>query len=208
MKNSLKTLVASAMTAIVLSATVFSSIAAEKVAAVGKISTKADIKRVIVRGNTKVLLVQSKSEWVSVEDSELDKVSVKQMGNTLTISSSEKTPVTVTVYVRDIYRISALDHAEVSTAGTFNLVYLQVILRDNAVAYIKANTESMYTDMDGEGSLALAGATESHTIKNSGLGSLKMDKLAALKTENLTAESSLAMNVMKGKTKKTDRMKK
>ena len=27
----------------------------------------------------------------------------------------------------------------------------------------------MYTDMDGEANLVLAGATESHTIKNSGM---------------------------------------
>lgn len=208
MKNSLKTLATSAMTAIVLSATVFSSIAAEKVVPIEKVSTKMDIKRVIVQGNTKVRLVQSKSEWVSVEESEMDKISVKQTGNTLTVSSSEKTPVTVTVYVKDIYRICALNNAEVSTSGTFNLAYLQVIVRDNAVANIKANTESMYTDMDGVGSLDLAGATESHIIRNSGLGSLKMDKLAALKTENLSVESSLAMNVVNGKVKKETGMKK
>ena len=208
MKNLLKTLATSAMTAIVLSATVFSSIAAEKVVPIEKVSTKMDIKRVIVQGNTKVRLVQSKSEWVSVEESEMDKISVKQTGNTLTINSSEKTPVMVTVYVKDIYRICALNNAEVSTSGTFNLPYLQVILRDNAVANIKANTESMYTDMNGVGSLDLAGSTESHTIRNSGLGSLKMDKLAALKTENLSAESSLAMNVVNGKVKKETVMKK
>jgi hypothetical protein len=204
MKNSLKTLVASAMTAIVLSATVFSSIAAEKVVPVGKVSARTDIKRVIVQGNTKVLLVQSNNEWVSVEDGGLDKISVKQLGNTLTISSSEKTPVTVTVYVKDLYRISAVDNAEVRTVGTFNLEYLQVILRDHAIAHIKAKTESMYTDMDGEGSLDLAGATESHTIKNSGIGSLKTEKLAALKTENLPVESRLAMNIVKGKVKKVN----
>ncbi|MBB5636787.1 hypothetical protein HDF26_005263 [Pedobacter cryoconitis] len=204
MKNSLKTLVTSAMTAIILSATVFSSIAAEKVVPVVAASAKMDIKRVIVQGNTRVHLVQSKNEWVSVEESEMDKISVKQMGNTLTVSSSEESPVTVTVYVKDLYRISALDNSEVSTIGTFNLAYLQVILRDNAVAHIKANTESMYTDMDGLGSLELAGTTESHTIKNSGLGSLKTEKLAALRTDNLPVESRLAMNVMKAKVKKAN----
>jgi len=204
MKNSLKTFVTSAMTAIVLSATVFSSIAAEKVVPVKQASAKMDIKRVIVQGNTKVLLVQSNNEWVSVEDSGLDKISVKQIGNTLTISSSEETPITVTVYVRDLYRISVLDNAEVRTVGTLNLEYLQVILRDHAVAHIKAKTESMYTDMDGEGSLYLAGATESHTMKNSGIGNLKTEKLAALKTENLPVESRLAMNVVKGKVKKVN----
>ena len=204
MKNSLKTLVASAMTAIVLSATVFSSIAAEKVVPIEKVSAKEDIKKVIVQGNTKVFLVQSNSEWVSVEEGDMDKISVKQMGNTLTVSSAEEKPVTVTVYVKDLYRISALNNADVRTVGTFNLAYLQVILRDHAVAHIKAKAESMYTDMDGEANLVLAGATENHVIKNSGIGSLKTEKLAAFRTENLPAESRLAINTARGKVKKVN----
>ncbi|MGY0039236.1 GIN domain-containing protein [Pedobacter sp. NJ-S-72] len=120
------------------------------------------------------------------------------------MGSNEKTPVTVTVYVKDLYRISALNNADVRTVGTFNLAYLQVILRDHAVAHIKAKTESMYTDMDGEANLDLAGATESHTIKNAGIGSLKTERLAAFKTENLPVESRLAMNVVKGKVKKVN----
>ena len=124
MKNSLKTLATSAMTAIVLSATVFSSIAAEtimcsstqtemnrnhaahdsfitikkqiytdeKVVPVAMVSANEKKKKIVVQGNAKVFLVQSNKEWVSVEESDMNKISVKQMGNTLTVSSTEKTP--------------------------------------------------------------------------------------------------------------------
>ncbi|MGY0037728.1 GIN domain-containing protein [Pedobacter sp. NJ-S-72] len=149
MKNSLKTLVASAMTAIVLSATVFSSIAAETIVPTEKRPAKADIKKVVVLGNTQVLLVQSNNDRVSIEEGRMDKVSVEQMGDVLTVSSKEDVPVTVTIYVKNLYRISALNNADVRTAGKFSLPYLQVILRDHAAAHINAKTESIYTDMDG-----------------------------------------------------------
>ena len=197
MKNSLKTLVVSAMTAIVLSATVFSSIAAETVVPTEKIPARVAIKKVVVKGNTKVLLVQSNNDQVSIEEGRMDKVSVEQMGDVLTVSSKEDVPVTVIIYVRNLYRISALNNADVRTDGKFSLPYLQLILRDYAAAHINAKTESIYTDMDGETDLYLAGTTEHHTIRNSGIGSLHMKKLAALKTENLSGESSLAMNTVK-----------
>ncbi|WP_348619908.1 GIN domain-containing protein [Pedobacter lusitanus] len=195
MKTSFKTLAVSAMTAIILSGTVFGSFASEKSVASAKvISFNDDIKRVVVMGNTKVSLVQSSTEFVSIDEGEREKVSIKQMGNTLTVSSSEETPVKVTIYVKDVYRIYASDNASVRTVGTFKQSYLQVILRDHAVAYIKAKTESMYTDLDGEAYLDLSGATDNHTIKNAGIGSLKTERFAASKTENLPVESRWAMN--------------
>lgn len=194
MKTSFKTLVASAMTAIVLSTTVVTAFAAEKVTAAEKVSENQDIKRVIVNGTTKVFIVQSNRDWISIGDDNLDKVSVKQVGNTLSISSSEETPVVVTVYVKNLYRIAVADHADVSTVGTINLPYLQVVMRDQAKAHIKAKTESLYTDLAGEANLELLGTTESHTIKNASAGDLKVERLLAAKTENLPAGSRLAMN--------------
>lgn len=194
MKTSFKTLVASAMTAIVLSTTVITAFAAEKVTAAEKVSKNQDIKKVVVNGTTKVFIVQSNRDWISIGDDNLDKVSVKQVGNTLSISSSEETPVVVTVYVKDLYRIAVADHADVSTVGTINLPYLQVVMRDHAKAHIKAKTESLYTDLAGEANLELSGATESHTIKNASAGDLKVERLLAAKTENLPAGSRLAMN--------------
>ncbi|MET4142918.1 DUF2807 domain-containing protein [Pedobacter sp. UYP1] len=194
MKTSFKTLVASAMTAIVLSTTVVTAFAAEKVTAAEKVSENQDIKKVVVSGTTKVFIVQSNRDWISIGDDNQDKVSVKQVGNTLSINSSEETPVVVTVYVKDLYRIAVADHADVSTVGTINLPYLQVVMRDHAKAHIKAKTESLYTDLAGEANLELLGATESHTIKNASAGDLKVERLLAAKTENLPAGSRLAMN--------------
>ena len=193
MKTSFKTLVASALTAIVLSTTVVTAFATEKVTAKEKVSRNQDIKRVIVNGNTKVFIVQSNRDWVAVGDDNLDKVSIKQIGNTLSINSSEATPVVVTVYVKDLYRITAADHASVNTIGTVNLPNLQVVMRDHAKARIKATTESLYTNLEGEANLELLGVTASHTIKNTGIGNLKVEKLVAAKTENLPAGTRLAM---------------
>ncbi|RAJ22419.1 GIN domain-containing protein [Pedobacter cryoconitis] len=204
MKTSIKTLVASAMTAIVLSTTVVTAFAAEKVTAKEKVAENMDIKKLVVNGNTKVFIVQSNRDWVSIGDDNQDKVTIKQIGNTLSINSSEETPVVVTVYVKDLYRISAADAADVRTVGTVDLPYLQVIMRDHAKAHIKAKTESLYTDLAGDASLELLGATDSHTIKNASIGNLKTEKLAAVKTKNLPVGTRLAMNDTHDSTKRAN----
>lgn len=190
--KTLKTVLASALTAIVLSTTVFASFAAELKQPLGVAAANPEIKKVIVTGNTKVFLVQSNEEWVSMDESYLNKVSIKQIGNTLTISSSEELPAVVTVYVKDIFRIDAADQAVVKTAGKFNTKYLQVMLKGDAVARIKTNTESLYTVISDHGNLELLGTTKNHILKACKVAKLKMDKFAALQTERITHESELA----------------
>ncbi|MBB6502234.1 GIN domain-containing protein [Pedobacter cryoconitis] len=210
MKTSLKTVLTLVMTAILLTATVITSTAAERIITLGKESANPDIKRVVIKGNVQVRLVQSQREWVSLDEDNMSKVKIKQNGNILNISSSEKNPVSVTVYVKDIYRIEASDKANITTIGKFNLKFLQVILKDNAVAFIKADTEGLYTQMDGQSKLQLLGSTVDHYIKNSGNGMLNTAKFAAVNTENLPGSSRLAMNTdgMKHKKMNVDTLKK
>jgi hypothetical protein len=193
MKTSLKNLVATALTAIVLSSSVFTSVAAENVKFSGMAHVNPEIKKVIVSGNVKVLLVQSNREWVSLDEDKMDKVSIKQVGHTLTLSSTEKEPVMLTVYVTDPYRIDASNNACVKTVGTFNVKHLQVMVKDNAVAYVKAKTESIYTVVNGNANLELGGSTANHIIKTDGIGKLNMENFAALKTDNMSHEIEVAM---------------
>ena len=202
MKISLKTVLTLVMTAILLTATVITSTAAERIITLGKESANPDIKRVVIKGNVQVRLVQSHREWVSLDEDYMSKVKIRQTGNILTISSSEKNPVSVTVYVKDVYRIEAADKVNITTIGKFNLKFLQVILKDNAVAYIKADTESLYTELNGQSKLQLLGSTGDYYIKNSSTGILNTAKFAAVNTETLPGSSRLAMNTDRVKTKK------
>jgi len=202
MKTSLKTVVTTALTALVLSTSVFTSFAAEKVNTMDVNPFNPEIKRVIVSGNVKVLLVQSFYEQVAVEDGYADKVSVKQVGHTLTVNSNEKNPVTVTVYVYEPYRIVASDKATVRTVGKFDVKHLQVMLKGDAVAYIKAKTESLYTVVNDRADLELHGSTANHIIKSDGLAKLRTDNFAALKIDRVAPENEVAMNVNPASVKK------
>jgi len=202
MKTSLKNVVSAALTALVLSTSVFTSVAAEKVKFSGLSSVNPEIKKVVVTGNVKVLLVQSYNEWVSLEEDKMGKVSIKQVGHTLTLSSTEREPVMLTVYVNDPYRIDVSNNACVKTAGTFNVKHLQVMVKDNAVAYVKAKTESIYTVVNGNADLELQGSTAKHFIKTDGIGKLKMENFAALQTDHMSHENEVAMIAKPSNSKK------
>ena len=185
MKTSITTVLKSSLLATVLMASMFmSNASAETIIACRGGAADNEIKKVVATGNVKVTLIQNASEWVQMDELDSSKVSLKQVGNTLTISSSESTPVAVTVYVKDIYRIAASDKATVRTAGKFNVKYLQVMLKDDAAARVKASTESIYTVIDGKAKLELLGTSGKHITKTSGLAQMDTDKFAALKTVN------------------------
>ena len=195
MKTLINTVLKSSSVAILLVASLFSLNASSATVPVDRGAMNTDIKRVIVTGSTKVLLIQSASESVTVDEFDVAKVSLKQVGNTLTISSSEKYPVTVTVYVKDIYRIDASGKANVNTAGTFNVKFLQVMLKDDATARVKAKTESLYTVINDNAHLQLIGASASHIVEIAGLAKMDTNKFAALKTENRSLLAVTAASV-------------
>jgi hypothetical protein len=194
--KTLKTLLTSAMTAIVLSAVAFTSTAAvaPSCRSFTMASVNPDIKKVVVTGNTVVYLIQGKRDWVSVENGIMDKVSIKQVGNTLRIHSSEADPVVLTVYVKDIYRIDASDNVKIRTTGDFNTQNLQVMLKDKASARVRANTVSLYTAVGDNAKLELIGKTGHHILKANGKDKLNMDKFAALDTQYLPGDVAVAVN--------------
>lgn len=191
--KTLKTFLVSALTVIVLSATVFASTAAVRGTMIDIRSSNPDIKKVIVKGNLRVFVVQSKSEWISLEEDDRDLVSIKQVGNTLTVGSLANRPISITVYVKDIYRIDAADQACVKTIGKFNLKYLQIMLKDNATARIKADTYSLYTVIDDKANLELLGTSEKHIIKAHGAAIMNTERFAALVTSSEQPETETAM---------------
>lgn len=191
--KTLKTLLASAFTAIVLSATVLASTAAARGTTIDIRSANPDIKKVVVKGNLRVFVVQSNSEWISMDEEDRDQVSIKQIGNTLTVGTEVKKPISITVYVKDIYRIDASDQACVKTIGKFNVKYLQVMLRDNATARIKASTHSIYTVVNDRADLELLGTTEKHIIRTHGTATMNTERLAALVTSHETSDTETAM---------------
>ena len=195
--KTLKTLVSSALTAIVLSTTVFTSFAAEVKQPFELSASHADIKKVILTGNVRVFLVQSRNESVVVAgEYPSEDLSIEQTGNALRIASKSNIPVTVTVYVKDLFRIDACDKAVVKTSGKFNVKFLQVMLRGNAIARLKTTTESIYTATGDNAHLELLGTTAQHIVKTEGESVLNTEKFAALKTEQ-SADQSVAMNAEK-----------
>ena len=198
MKTFFATVLKSSSIAIILLASVFSLTASAATVTVERGAVNPDIKKVIVTGNTRVLLVQNTREYVTMDALDLEKVSIKQDGNTLTINSSASNPVTVTIFVKDLYRIDASDKSDVRTSGNFSLTNLQVMLKDEAKARIKATTESLYTVIDGQAKLELIGTSAHHISKMAGIATIDTDKFAAVKTESITADrGAIAFNSTK-----------
>jgi hypothetical protein len=193
MKNSINSALKSGALAILLAGSLLSipaSVAAATISMENQ-NPRTDIKRVVVSGNTKVLLIQGTSEYVKIDDEQMDKVKVTKTGSTLNINSSESYPITVVVYVKDIYRIAASEKASVRTAGKFKVQNLQVILKDDASAAIKASTQSLFTAIDGNAKLKLMGTTANHVSKMAGLASIDTNRFAAIKSEKVSTEVAL-----------------
>lgn len=167
--------------------------AAVKLPAMESLTLKTDVKKVVVKGNVRVTLMQGNREWVTMDENDMDKVSVSQFGDILTISSNETEPINVIVHVNDIYRIDASDNAVVNTQGNLKLQNLQIFLRDQAVARVNTVTESLYTLVDNDANLVLRGSTESHTVNYAALNNVNMTKFTAAKTNKVGQINFLAM---------------
>lgn len=180
MKIILKKLLTVALTGVVAIAATLNTAAAENRRAMITFSGHEAINRVQISGTVRVFIIQGKSDWVSIDDdADLNKVSVTQRGGVLMINSTEKTPVSVMVHVKSLYRIEAYNTSKVTTIGVFNATALQILLKDQAYARIRVNTESLYTVSQGTSRMELLGKTGRHVTKT--------DVLAQLNTKNFTA---------------------
>eukprot|EP01012_Entosiphon_sulcatum_P007308 TRINITY_DN13680_c0_g1_i1.p1 TRINITY_DN13680_c0_g1~~TRINITY_DN13680_c0_g1_i1.p1 ORF type:complete len:209 (+),score=33.82 TRINITY_DN13680_c0_g1_i1:35-628(+) len=189
MKTSIKTLTKSLLAAIVLTSSIFSTSVMADEKQPTKVSAPINFSKVVVSGNVEVTLVQRQKEGVSYDNDNTGKVKVIQDGYALKISSDSKEVAKVTVYVKNIYRVQASENAIVKTEGKLDTKYLQVFLKENAVAEINSNTESLYTVIEGNSDLKLKGATQKHTLVMGKTQKLNLDRFAALKTEMSTPQS-------------------
>jgi hypothetical protein len=182
MKISVKTVFA-LLTGIILLTNTAAVQAAEPVPYITNLGSVKDIKKIVVSGNVNLLLVQDSKESVKVYDKYYSKnARVQQQGGTLRISSFADRPLSIVVFVKELSAIEANNQSKVRTEGCFQLLNLDVKLKDNATAAIKAKTVSLFTSVKGASTLRIAGTTDQHAIEMCDLGSLTMDQFAANET--------------------------
>lgn len=185
MKTAIKTLVASTLTAIVLTSSAFTTFAKDGGKNSLNLNTAKGYSMIEAKGNVKVILVQSETENISVNTIRPeDKVLVQQQGQKLVISSNELNPAEVYVYLKDLKRIMASGRASVETDGNFKLSALQVFLSDEAEAAVNTKTESIYTVIKDNSHLNLTGSTNEHILLKDATAKLNTSRFAALKTQN------------------------
>lgn len=183
MKTSVKTLFVSALTAVVLSTSAFTSVAADKNLNPSEWSVTIDFNKVVVTGNVNVELVQADNQKVVITNEYNEKLTtVKQKGDKLFINSKEDEPIHIIVYVKDLQRIDASNSATVNTRGCFSSNVLQVFLKDKAKAYVNGEIGSLYTLIKDNSQLKLKGTSEEHFLVKSEVSKLKMDNFASVKT--------------------------
>lgn len=190
MKTLTKTLIASALTAIVLTSSTIPTFATSLNHKLLSFKTGAiTFNKVIVSGNVKVILVKGQEEEVRIDEYyNSSKTTIARKGYHLLINSTERHPITIIVTVKDLNRIQASDNATVATKGILNLECLQIFLHDNATADVKTNANSMYTVLKGESILKLSGTADSHTYMASNMGNINFDDFICQKTNKLSAE--------------------
>lgn len=180
MKNSIKNLFAAALVLVTLSSATLVAHATENKASYTALTTVKNISKIVVSGNVKLILVQDAKESVEVYDQYYAKNAlVQQQGTALRISSFDKRTLTVIAHVNNLSAIEASNTATVTTAGSFNLLNLNIVLSDKASADITANTLSLTTEIKDAATLNLSGSTEAHTAIIGAESKIKMGDFTA-----------------------------
>ena len=189
MRTSIKTLIATSLTAIVLSSAVFTtsvSATEKEPDAILKISA---FKRISVKGNVEVTIIQRSNPGISYSDDNTGTAKVIQDSDNLKITSTSTEKAKLTVYVNDFYRIEASENAIVKTEGKLKTKYLQIFLKGNAHAEINTSSEGLYTVIADNADLKLSGSTDQHTLVMGKSQKLTIDRFAALKTNISSVET-------------------
>lgn len=192
MKTSIKSLIATSLTAIVLSSAVFTtSVSATEKEPVTIAKIKA-FKRISVNGNVELTIIQNNNPSVAYTDDNNGTAKIIQDGDNLKITSTSTEKTKLVVYVNDLYRIEALENAVVKTEGKLRTKYLQIFLKGNAHAEINTSTEGLYTVIADNADLKLSGSTDNHTLVMGNSQKLTIDRFAALKT-NISSVETIAI---------------
>lgn len=190
MKTSIKTLIATTLTAIVLSSALFTTTVSATEKEPEKNIKIADFKRISVKGNVELTIVQKGTIGISYNDDNYGTAKVVQDGDALRITSSSPEKTKLTVVVNDIYRIEASENAVVKTDGKLSTKYLQIFLKGNAHADINTSSEGLYTVIADDADLKLSGSTDNHTLVMGKSQKLTIDRFAALKTNISSVETA------------------
>lgn len=190
MKTSIKNLIASSLTTIFITSSIgLTSVSAQEKNVV-KISAPTNVKRIAVKGNVEIMLVQRNIEGVTYANDNIGTAKIIQDRDLLQINSVDQNPVKLTLYVKELYRIEAFENAIVKTEGKLKTKYLQVFLFGSAHADLNTDTEGLYTVIKENSDLKLSGATNDHILVIGRTPKLTMDKFAALKTNISAMETS------------------
>ena len=183
MKNSIKNLFAAALVMVTLSSATLVANATELNSSYTTINQVKNINKIAVSGNVKLILIQDSKESIEVFDKYYaNNALVQQQGSVLRISSFSKEALTVIAHVNNITSVEASNTSSLATSGKFNLLNLEVILKDKASATINANTVNLFTTVNDGTSLSLEGTTEMHTAVLGNEAKLKMNEFASTNT--------------------------
>ena len=161
MRPSIKNLIATTLTLIVLTSTTIAAKADDN--AVTILTDVKKVNKINVSGNVSLILVQSANESVKVYNNYYTKNAlVQQKDGELRVSSYEKETLIVVVYVSNLSSITASENATIKTHGKFSALNLDVNLTDYAKADLNTNTISLNTSVNGNANLILTGSTSDY----------------------------------------------
>ncbi|WP_131536859.1 GIN domain-containing protein [Pedobacter nototheniae] len=193
MKTSIKIQSVKAFIAILLASIIFPLATFALEVKPKKLHTITNVKKISIKGNVQVILVQRLSEGITYTDDNYGTAIVSQEGALLRITGKTQEVSKLFVYVNDIFRIEADGNAVVKTEGKLNTKFLQIFLKGNAQADINTNTQGLYTVIEGNTNLKLTGYTDNHTLQMGKEQKLTAYDFVALNT-NVIPTEVLAIN--------------
>jgi len=189
MKTSIKALITMVSAVITLTATLPNNLrATEKNRTI--IYKVQNFRRIVIKGNVEVTLVQRPAIGISYTDDNTGNVKVTQQGEVLRITGLDKEKCKLVIYVNDIYRIEADQNAVVKTEAKLSTKFLQIILEGNAFADIDTSSEGLYTEILDNSTLKLKGNTNRHTLVMGKATNLTIDRFAAVQTDVSQVETT------------------
>jgi len=193
MKDLTKTVIAVALTAVVLTSSAMTTFAAEPIVTETKAYLATGFNRIWVSGNVKIVLTQGDKECVvGAYNYNSKNTSVLSKGQTLYINSTESSQVTLNITVKDLQRVEAYGQSVVVTRNSFDVKNLQLFLNQNASAKIATTAKSLYTVIKDNAVLKLNGSAEHSTMITSNMKNVKLGDFASLRSDSYATEAIIA----------------
>jgi hypothetical protein len=193
MKNLAKTLFAAALTAVVLSSSAMTTVAAEPTVAAVTAPSLTSFNKIWVSGNVKIVLTQGdKQSVVGASNYDSSATSVLSKGQTLYINSTESSQVTLNITVEDLQRVEAYGQSVVVTSNNFDVKNLQLFLNQSATAKIKTTAKSLYTVVKENAVLKLNGTADKSIMVAGNIKNVKLADFVSLSSESYVSEAVMA----------------